>query len=43
MITEKKVASESAEEAVNPVLEQVVQPDLTAEETAQEEPKAEVN
>ena len=43
MSTEKKVASEVAEEAVNPVLEQVVQPDLTAEETAQEEPKAEVN
>lgn len=43
MSTKKNVASKAAEKSVNPVPEEVVQPDLTAEETAQEEPKAEVN
>lgn len=43
MSTKKKVASEAAEETVNPVSEEVVQPDLPAEEAAQTEHKAEVN
>lgn len=43
MSAKKKGASEAAEETVNPVSEEVVQPDLPAEEAAQAEHKAEVN
>lgn len=43
MSTKKKVASEAAEETVNQVSEEVVQPDLPAEKTALAEHKAEVN
>lgn len=43
MSTKKKVASEAAEETVNPVSEEVVQPDLPAEKAALAEHKAEVN
>lgn len=43
MSTKKKVTSELEEETVNPVSEEVVQSDLTAEEAAQSEHKAEVN
>lgn len=43
MSTKKKVASEAAEETINPVSEEVVQPDLPAEEAGQVEHKAEVN
>ena len=43
MSTKKKVASEAAEETVNPVSEEVVQPDLPAEKAALAERKAEVN
>lgn len=43
MSAEKKVASEVAEEAVNPLPEEVAQPDPPAEEAVKEEHKAEVN
>ena len=43
MSTKKKVASEAAEETVNPVSDEVVQPDLPAEKAALAEHKAEVN
>lgn len=43
MSTKKKVASEAAEETVNQVSEEVVQPDLPAEKAEQTEHKAEVN
>lgn len=43
MSTKKKVASDAAEETINQVSEEVVQPDLPAEKAALAEHKAEVN